>query len=270
MDSAHAHPHYQIFSLDEWARKGMISSQATLDQVHRDFGFPPFALGSWRRKFVRVCRDATLLVCEVQFDSFNHTTRSGSNNVGVMQLAITAAVIAQFLTLLPQVPATTMQKVTMLLIHCSLMLNLAGTILAFFVSQFGYFLDDEIHSPTDNNKETIEERLFRCQPFIYRIAIWLLSFLVCACMINTSLGAIFFFCGFLMYVWTEEAKDIARALISVVGLLAAPILLHMAVCIIILIGVFVAWMKIRWAGVTINDEQADSGDKETMEAGVIT
>jgi hypothetical protein len=123
-----------------------------------------------------------------------------SDSGGVMQLAITAAVIAQFLTLLPPVPVTTMQKVTTLLIHCSLMLNLAGTILAFFVSQFGYFLDDEIHSPTDNNKETIEECLFRCQPFIYRVAIWLMSFLACACMINTSLGAIFFFCRFLMYV----------------------------------------------------------------------
>jgi hypothetical protein len=220
----------------------MRLSQATLDQVHHDFGFPPFALGMWRRKFVRVCRDATLL------------------------LAITAAVIAQFLTLLPQVPKTTMQKATTILIQCSLMLNLAGTILAFFVSQFGFFLDDEIH--TGNKKETIEEHLFRCQPFIYRIAIWLLSFLVGACMINTSLGAIFFFCGFLMYVWTEQAKDIAKVLISVVGLLATPILLHMAVCIVILVGILIAWIKIRRAGVTRNDEQVGSDDTEAIEAGV--
>lgn len=180
----------------------------------------------------------------------------------LMQLAITAAVIAQFLTLLPQSPATTMQKVTVLLIQCALMLNLAGTILAFFVSQFGYFLDDEIRSPMDHNRETVEERLFKYQPFIYRIAIWLMSLLVGACMINTSLGAIFFFCGFLMYVWTDEARDIAKALISVVVLLATPILLHMAVCIVVLVGVFFAWVKIKWVGIPRNDEQTDNGDEK--------
>lgn len=63
MHTRPAHPRFQLSSLDEWARKGMKLSQVTLDQVHHDFGFPPFGLGSWRRKFVRVCRDATLLVC---------------------------------------------------------------------------------------------------------------------------------------------------------------------------------------------------------------
>jgi ABC-type microcin C transport system permease subunit YejE len=150
------------------------------------------------------------------------------------------------------------------------MLNLAGTILAFFISQFGYFLDDEIRLPTDNNKETVEERLFSCQPFIYRIAMWLLYFLIFACMINTSLGAIFFFCGFLMYVWTEKASDIGKALLSVVVLLAAPILLHMTVCVVILVRVFFAWTNIRFAGVTRDDEQLDSEMKDKVEAGVTT
>lgn len=72
-----------------------------------------------------------------------------------------------------------------------------------------------------------------------------------------------------MYVWAEEARDMARALISVVGLLAAPILLHMAVCISILVGVFFAWVKIRWR-ISRNDGQADSGDGEETEADVIT
>lgn len=70
-----------------------------------------------------------------------------------------------------------------------------------------------------------------------------------------------------MYVWTEQAKDMARALISVVVLLATPILLHMAVCIVILIGIFFAWVKIRWAGVMRNNEQVGSSyDTEVMES----
>lgn len=176
-----------------------------------------------------------------------------------------ASVHATFLTLLPKNPETELEKTTSLLIHCALMLDLAGTILSYFVSQFGDFLDDEIYDPHNNTKETMEQHLFRSQPFIYRLAIWLMSFLIASCSINTSLGAIFFFCGFLMYLWGEKPRLIADALISVVTVLATPILLHMGVCIVILAGVTLAWLRIKWEAKDNNDEREGSGDMENNE-----
>jgi hypothetical protein len=40
----------------------------------------------------------------------------------------------------------------------------------------------------------------------------------------------------------------------------------MAVCIVILIGVLFAWVRIRWLIATISDKQVGSDDKEKMEA----
>jgi hypothetical protein len=147
--------------------------------------------------------------------------------------------------------------------HCVLMLDLAVTILSYFISQLGSFLDDEVHTPNNNTKETMEEHLFRCQPFIYRLTLWLLSFLVAACSINTSLGAIFFFCGFLTYLWDNQPRFISKALILVVMVLATPILLYMGVCITTLAGVVFVWVRIKCRGLRDEDDGGDSGDQRS-------